>query len=85
MSEWLPFTASQVKKNNRAGLMVVSRFNARSHVGIMTEVTDRFVVLVNGADMETLYFEHLPSSTRFQIIDAAGAPTFGVGDHRLPL
>jgi hypothetical protein len=81
---WSRFHKNCIRLMQEPGLMIVTRHNARSWVGVPLEVTDTYVILGNGADKEVLYFSSQPNSW-FTIVRPPGGVTFGIGEHRLPL
>lgn len=84
-TSWRQFRRVEVDRALKNGpmLVVVTQHNARSWVGIPDEVTDKGMVLINGSNRITLWF-NMPS-TKFCTVSPPGNITFGVGDHRLPL
>ena len=81
--KWHRLTANNVKRHVTTGKLFLGVAGDRTYSGRVDEVTDRYIALRNGADIQYVY--HDQRMIRFQAFTPPEGFDFKMGDRELPL
>lgn len=83
--EWHSLNKTNIRRVvGGASLAILAvRRDGRGYYGTVNQITDEYVELMNGDNHQNLYF--VGSPTVFAVIDEPPAPSYKLGQRRLPL